>query len=529
MPFDIIIRGGTVIDGTESAKGFRADVGIRGDSIHEIGDLSRAEAARVIDATGKAVAPGFIDMHTHSDFSSLDTPTADSKVLCGVTTEVLGQCGGSPFPMRGEVLTRKLTAYEQGDVQIAWRDIDGYIAECERIGSSVNRAPMVGHNTIRGAVVGYAARPATREELREMVREVEFALKRGAFGLTTGLVYPPGCYAATEEVVELARPLAAAGAIYASHIRSEGDRLEASIDEVLEIHKKTGAKVHISHLKVAKRRNWKKIDWLRDRLFRAVEDGADVTADRYPYIASATGLDAVLPEWTYEGTVMNMLDRLRDDATRAKVRAEVEAMGYVAEEDWNAVMVSECEERANRRYQGRRMDDVAREMGLDPFDALCELLIADGGRTSAVYFHMKEEILEEILGWPFVMIGSDSSARNAEKARLRGKPHPRSYGTSARVLGRYVRERGALTLGQAVWKLAGFPAKRLGLGDRGVLAVGRKADIVVFDPAAIIDRATFEDPHQYAAGIETVLVNGALTVDGARHLGTLSGRVLRRS
>ena len=528
MDFDLLIRGGSVVDGSESAKAFHADVGIRGDAITDVGDLSGAAAARVIDATGKIVAPGFIDMHTHSDYSSLDTPTADSKVLCGVTTEVLGQCGGSAFPIRGEALDRKMAAYEQGDVEIAWRDIDGYVAAAERVGSSVNRALMAGHNTIRGSVVGYSQRRATPAELKEMVREVEHALDRGVFGLTTGLIYPPGCYAPTEEIVALCRPVAAAGALYASHVRSEGDRLEDAINEVLEIHEKSGVAVHVSHLKVSKRRNWHKIDWLKQRLFSARADGADLTADRYPYLASATGLDSILPEWTYEGTEEDKLKRLRDRTMRESIRLEVEAAGYVGADDWHAVLVSECADRANRHWEGRRMDEIAREMGLDPFDALCTLLLADGGRTSAVFFHMKEDILDEILRWPFVMIGSDSSAREAVKARLRGKPHPRSYGTSARVLGRYVRERGVLTLEQAVWKLAGFPAKRLGLVDRGRVAAGLKADVVVFDAATVADQATYEDPHRYAVGVDFVVVNGRLTVDNGRHLGTLAGKVLKR-
>ena len=527
MEFDVIIKGGTVIDGSKSAKPLRTDVGIIGDTIEAVDDLSKVHAKCVIDASGNVVAPGFIDMHTHSDFPSLNTPTADSKVRSGVTTEVLGQCGGSAFPLRGEALDRRIAAYERGDLEITWNDIDGYIAEAERRGCSVNRVLMVGHNMVRGSVMGYVDRPPSSDEMKRMVREVEIALERGVFGLTTGLIYAPGCYATTDEIVELCRPVASAGGLYASHIRSEGDALEDAINEVLEIHERSGIRVQISHLKCSRHRNWHKIDWLKRRLFSARESGADVTADRYPYAAASTGLDSHLPAWVHEGTDQDKLERLRDPTTREKIRTEtVERM---TDDDWESTVVASCEKEENRKWEGMRLTEVAREMHLEVFDALCGLLLSDGGRTAGVFFRMKEENLEEILSWPFVMIGSDGSDRTIEKARTYGKPHPRSYGTQARLIGRYVRERDVLSLEEAVWKLAGFPAERLGLADRGKIGQNRKADIVVFNKETITDRATFDDPHQYSLGIEQVFVNGVLTVEKEEHLGTLAGRILTRS
>jgi N-acyl-D-amino-acid deacylase len=528
MNFDVIIRGGVVVDGSKSAKRVRADVGIIADTIEAVGGLGKARARRVIDASGKIVAPGFIDMHGHSDFASLSTPTVDSKVRSGVTTEVLSQCGMSPFPLRGETLKRRQDAFEGGKLRITWKDIDGYVAEADKRGCSVNRVLMAGHNSIRGSVMGYVDRAPTPLELKQMVREVEIAMEWGVFGLTTGLIYPPGCYAKTDEIVELCRPAAAAGALYCSHIRGEGETLEKAVNEVLEIHKRARLPVHISHLKCYRRSNWHKIAWLKKRLFSARKAGADVTADRYPYTASSTGLDSMLPEWAHVGSVNDMLRRLKNPRTRRKIREEVLA-SHPGDEDWQAAMVSECAKKKNRKWEGKRLADVARALNLHPFDALCELLISDKGQTGGVFFHMSDEILEEILRWPFVMIGSDSSARSARKSKTSGKPHPRTYGTSARVLGRYGREKRILTLQEALWKLSAFPAERLGLADRGRIQRNRKADIVVFDENTVSDKATYEDPHRYSVGFEQVLVNGVLTVEKGKHLGALAGKVLKRS
>ncbi|HUU43274.1 MAG TPA: amidohydrolase family protein, partial [Planctomycetota bacterium] len=308
--------------------------------------------------------------------------------------------------------------------------------------------------------------------------------------------------------------------------RSEGTELERAINETLEIGERAHVAVHVSHLKCTGRPNWDKITWLRERLFGAREAGVDVTADRYPYTASATSLDTLLPDWVHEGTEEDLLDRLSDEDTRERIREEV--LEQTPETDWQDVMVASCRAAENRPWEGMRLAEVAREMRLDPFDALCELLIRDRGRTQGIFFRMSEENLEEVLRWPFVMIGSDGASRNVEKARPAGKPHPRCYGTATRVLGRYVREKGVLALENAVWKLSGLPAARLGLANRGLIAHNVLADLVVFDAATVGDRATYEDPHQYSVGIEHVLVNGVPTVTDGRHTGALAGRILTR-
>jgi N-acyl-D-amino-acid deacylase len=528
MTFDIIIRGGRIADGSGKKKAFRADVGIAGDRITAVGDLSNASAPLVIDAKGKIVAPGFIDMHTHSDFTSLGLPTADSKIMSGVTTEVLGSCGGSAFPLRGEARERRTAAFEREDYKVDWEDAEGYIRKASAIGCSTNRVLMLGHNMLRGSVMGYGNRKPAAAEMRKMLREVHIALDAGVFGLTSGLIYPPGCFAATDELVELCKPVAKRGGIYASHIRSEGDGLEDSIDEIIAIGERSGVAVHVSHLKTSRPNNWHKIGWLKDRLFSARKGGIDLTADRYPYLASSTGVDSVFPEWVYEGSEADEIARLRDPATRAKIREET-GRKYASDADWHLVQIAYCSKRANRKWEGKRVTEIAKAMRLDPFDAACELVIADGPAVSAVFFHMKAENLAEILSWPFVMIGSDASARSAAPGRATGKPHPRAYGTSARVLEEFVREKKVLTLEEAVWKLAGFPANRLGLADRGRIAKGKAADVTVFDLERVTDLATYDNPHRYPAGIEQVIVNGKLTADRGKHLGTIAGRILRKA
>jgi N-acyl-D-amino-acid deacylase len=285
--------------------------------------------------------------------------------------------------------------------------------------------------------------------------------------------------------------------------------------------------VHVSHLKVSEKRNWHKIDWVKKRLFEAREEGVDITADRYPYLASATGLDAVMPPWLYEGTTHDVRRRLEDRSLRKRLR-EGAAERFDTQEEWDTVVISLADRDENRPWEGRRLTDIARELKLDPFEAACEMLLRDNLRTSAIYFHMKEENLERILSWPFVMIGSDASAKSAEPGKATGKPHPRAFGTPARVLQEFCREKGILSLEQAVWKMTGLPADRLGLRNRGRIEAGRVADITVFDPATVADRTTYDNPFRYPAGIDHVLVNGVLSVENGQHLGKLAGRILKR-
>lgn len=525
--FDILIRNGTVLDGG-GGPALRADVLIKGDRIADIGALGMASARQTVDAAGKVVAPGFVDIHTHSDMQSLTTPLAESKVMAGVTTELLGSCGDSPFPLRGAARESRTTIYDKGLYRMDWEDVEGYIARAEESGYSINRALQVGHNTVRAAVMGFRRDEPSPEELKRMVDEIRLALEHGVFGFSTGLLYPPGCFCRTEEMIQLCRPVAEAGALYTTHIRSEGDRLEDAINEQLRIARETGVRTQISHLKVSRKRNWHKIDWLEETMHRAADvERLDVAADRYPYTAGSTGLDSVLPAWTYEGGTEREVKLLQDPESRARIAREVEH-DYPTDESWQEAVVSYVRRAENKHLEGLNMLEISRKMGRKPMDAAFDLLIAEQAQVSAIFHWMSEDNLRRILSWPFVMIGSDSGVRSVAPATREGKPHPRGFGTSPRVLGRYCRELKLLTLPEAVRKLTGQTAERIGLPQRGLLRKGYFADITIFDPAVVIDRATFEDPYQYPLGIATVIVNGVVAVRDGQHTGAKAGRILRR-
>lgn len=525
--YDLLITGGTVYDGS-GAPGQVADVLITGDRIVEIGKLDGVQTRQTIDASGKAVAPGFVDVHTHSDMATLEVPLAEGRMLAGVTTDLMGHCGGSPFPLRGQVLQERKLAYADSPVELDWEDIEGYLKKAEAIGNSANRAVLVGHGTIRAAVMGYARRAPTSEELEQMKDEVRDALAHGAFGLSSGIAYPPGCYAENEELIELCRVVAEADGLYETHIRSEGERLIESVEDQFEVARQSGVRTQIAHLKVARKPNWRKIGQLHDAFIRARDqDGLDVTADRYPYTASHTGLGAILPFWTHEGGSEATVGRLSSPETRARIREEV-LRNYANPEEWQGIVISRVSSPERRDLEGLSVAEVAEKMDLEPVEAAFDLLIAEKMQISCVYHTMAEENLRTILGWPFVMVGSDSRMRTADPDRRKDKPHPRAYGTSTRVLGKYVRETGVLTVEQAVHKLSGQPAQRIGLENRGLLKKGFYADVTVFDPDTVIDRATFEEPHQYPIGIEQVLVNGVVTVRNGKHTGAKAGRILKR-
>jgi len=474
------------------------------------------------------VAPGFIDMHTHSDYFSLICPQGASKAYSGVTTEVIGNCGGSAFPLKG--LARELVQkdFEPYGLEIDWETIEGYKARAESTGYSLNRVMLAGHGTIRASVMGHDNRAPTAGELAQMKAELRRALEAGAFGLSTGLIYLPGCYSKTDEIVELCKVVKEYGGIYASHIRSESAGLLAAVQEVLDIHRGSGVPVHIAHLKIWGQENWHKIPGLKMMLFGAIKDGVDVTGDRYPYIASSTSLDKILPNWIYEGGAAEEVKRIKDPATRGRLIREVK--GRIQYEDyWERILIAYTASEKNKRFEGMRLSEVAKELDGEPLEVALDLIAEEQCRVSAIYFCMSEENLKQILGWPFVMIGSDAGARCKEGPASLGKPHPRAYGTASRLLAVCVREQKVLTLEQAIWKLAGFPAQRLGLKKRGTLQPGNFADITVFDPDTIGDRATFTDPHQYSVGVNYVVVNGKLVIEEGKHLGTLPGWLLTRA
>ncbi len=527
---DTKVEGATVLDGT-GAPGFRADVGITGEAIAAVGDLSREPAGTTLRASGLTLAPGFIDMHSHSDWRLWGNPRAESKIRQGVTTEVVGNCGFSPAPVnpafREEL--RGFALFLPDGMDFSWQSVEEYLRRFDGGGSALNVIQLVGHGTLRVAAMGFARRKPTGAELTHMKRLVSESLEGGAWGLSTGLIYAPGSYAETDEIVELARVAGRHRGFYASHIRGEGANLLDAISEAIRIGREGGLPVQVSHLKAAGHPHWGKVKDALALLEAARAEGLDVTADVYPYTASSTTLRTLLPGWVLEGGVEAMLERLRDPATRARIRAEVEAgkkegEDLVANAGWDGIMIAYAPGRPEA--EGRRLAEIAGKLGVAPADAAMDLILAGRGKAYMILFQLDEADLRVALADPHVMIGSDGSALSPHGPLGQGKPHPRSYGTFPRVLARYWRDQRLLSIEQAVHKMTGLPAKKLGLKNRGIIRVGAKADLVIFNHKTVTDRATYEDPHRYPAGIEHVFVNGRLVIKGGEHTGSLPGRVL---
>ncbi len=517
---DLKITGGQVLDGSGKPP-VRADVGIQGDRIAEIGDLAQADATLLIDAAGKYVCPGFVDVHSHSDSYLLIEPSAPSKIFQGVTTEVAGNCGASAAPRTGAY--QMPADWREKQYPGAWSSVAEYRALLERQRPAVNLALLIGHNSVRAGVIGYEGRRATADEVRRMGELLARSLDEGGIGLSTGLIYSPGMFAAPEEVVELARIAAGRGGIYTSHMRSEGARLIEAIDEVLAIGRATGIRLEISHLKTSGRKNWHLVDRALERIREARGEGIDVKADRYPYTAASTDLDVVLPDWASEGGRDAVLKRLRDAGTRARIRAELAASRDEAY--WQSVRVGTTHHPDNRRFQGMTLAEAARQSGLEPVDALLQLIDTDELHTGGIFFGMSEENMGKILAEPYVMLGSDASVRAPMGPLGQDHPHPRAYGAFPRFL-RLALDGQTVALPEAVRKMTSLPASHFRLKDRGELRPGAWADVVVFDPRRVRDTATYERPHQFAEGIDAVVVNGALTLLGGELTGRRAGRFL---
>jgi N-acyl-D-amino-acid deacylase len=526
---DLKIEGATVVDGTGTAGG-RSDVGIEGERIVSIGDLSREPAGNRLNASGRVLAPGFIDMHSHSDWQLTGNRRAESKIRQGVTTEVVGNCGFSPAPVSAEFVDdlRAFALYVPKGFDFGWRTFREYLDVLDADGLALNVVHLVGHGAVRIAAMGFARRAPDATELRHMQRLVDGAMQDGAWGLSTGLIYAPGSFATTEEIVALAGVAARQRGFYASHIRGEGATLIPAVTEAIAIGREADLPVQVSHVKAAGRPNWGTLADALALIDAANADGLDVSADVYPYTASSTLLTAILPGWALEGGVRALLDRLKSAGECARIRKDIEAPAggqpYAERVGWDNVLVAWAPGRPDA--QGRRVAEIARMRNVDPIDAVFELLRDEGGRVSIIQFQMDERDLRRALLHPRVMIGSDGSALAPHGELGAGKPHPRSYGTFPRVLGEYVREQRLLSLGQAIHKMTGMPARRLGLRDRGVIRVGARADLVVFDARRIADQATYEDPHRYPVAVDHVLVNGRFVIKDGQHTGSLAGRVL---
>ncbi|NLC59007.1 MAG: D-aminoacylase [Armatimonadetes bacterium] len=516
-----ILSGGTVVDGTGAAR-FRADVGIEGDSIVAIGDLS-ALPGRRSDATGLFVTPGFIDLHTHSDTTILRVPQMSSTVRQGVTTEVCGNCGlqlGLAVNTPEFEMERRLSHWSG---RFSWRSLGEFMARVEEMGTAANLAFLAGHGTLRKRVMGWergAPDAAALRQMRDLLRE---ALEEGAVGLSTGLEYPPGRYATVEEIAVLAEEVAAVDGLYATHLRDEADGLIEAVEEALEVARRSGVRLQLAHHKAENRPNWGKVQHTLARVDAARAAGIDVACDVYPYTAFMTGLGVrTLPAWMQEGSVEQVAERLRDSATRARVLAEMSRMAV----DWEHLQIGVSPH--DRSLQGRRVVEIARERGISPAEAVIDILAQATGVVAVITFAIAEEDLRTVLRHPLTSVGSDSGTRHADGPLAEDRIHPRGFGTFPRVLGRYVRETPVLTWEEAIHKMTGLPASRLSLARRGVLQVGAYADLVAFDPATVIDHATYEEPHRYPEGIRHVFVNGVAVVRDGKQTGALPGRVLRR-
>ena len=524
--WDLVLRGGSIVDGTGAAA-FEGDVAIDQGRIAAIGRALSGTGADEIDARGLVVAPGFIDIHSHADGTLFDDPRAESVVRQGITTVIVGQDGGSRGPTREDNSAREQVRRSMR-ARDAYPTLGHFLAAVDALPSAVNVASMVGLGTVRGIVIGNNDRPATPAEIAQMRALVAAAVEHGACGASSGLEYIPGAFASLEEMAAVCQPLTAARLPYATHMRNEDDRLLESIEEAIAVARGAGCPLQVSHLKTQGPRNWPKIGEALERLERARAGGMDVAFDRYPYVAYQTGLTNLFPAWSRDGGTERFLARVRDGATAERIRTEtvakVELIG-----GWNNVQITSVSNDADRAAEGQRLGTWAQAQGVEPYQATLGLLERSRGSVGMVGFAMSEENIDRFLAHPLGMVCSDGGAFAIEGPARRGHPHPRSLGSFPRVLGRYVRERRALTLEDAVRKMSAFPASRVRLENRGMLRQGFAADVVVFDPATVADRATFDDPFRYAEGIRVVVVNGLVALRDGERSERRTGRALRPS
>ena len=529
--FDAIIRGGTVFDGLGNAP-IKADVGIAGNRIAAIGKLVGKRAAVEIDARGKAVAPGFVNMLSWSNESLIEDGRSQGDIRQGVTLEVMGE-GASMGPLNAEMKTRAVR--EQGDIHfpVTWTSLAEYLGFLEHRGVSCNVASFIGAGTLRAHEVGYDDVRATSEQLHRMQQLVHAEMKAGALGIGSSLIYAPDNFANTDELVALTSAAAAFGGSYISHMRSEGSRYLEAIDELLEIGRRARARVQIYHMKPAGQANWSKADAGLAKLNAARKAGIDVSANVYTYTAGATGLDAAMPLWVQQGGRDKWIERLKDPAIRARVLAEMRAPAvgwenlYQAAGSPDKVLLIGFNNPALKPLTGKTLAEVSAMRGASPEDTIIDLVIEDGSRVDTAYFVMSEDNLKKNLKWSWTMLGSDSASMAPEGKFLLKSTHPRAYGNFARFLGKYVRDEQVMSLAEAIRRLTSLPIQQLGLRGRGRLALNYAADVVVFDPASISDRATFAQPHQYSTGVSDVLVGGQAVLRGGDHTGAKPGRFVK--
>src|SRR5882672_8902491 len=529
--YDLIIRNGRVVDGT-GRPAFRNDVAINGDRIVGMGDLRNVLAKRVIDARGQAVAPGFIDMLGQSESFLLIDPRAMSKVMMGVTTEITGE-GESIAPLNNRILKEQEDFNRRYKLTVDWQTLGQYFNRLEKQGSGVNLGTFVGATQIREYVIGYDDRPPTPAELEQMRKLVADAMKDGALGVSTSLQYVPARFAKTDEIVELAKVAHQYGGIYITHQRSEANAIDDSMKEVFEIARRANIPAEIWHFKTAYQKNWGRMPEMLRRIETARQQGLKISADVYPYVAGSTSLSACLPPWALEGGADRMIARLKDAQTRARLKKEISTDAkdweniYLGSGGPSDILIASVVNHELENWPGKRLSEIAAAQTKDPLDALLDFIIGDHGQTGAIFFMMQESDMQAALKSPLVSICTDSGARATDGPLAGSKSHPRGWGTYPRILGRYVRDQHLMPLEFAIRKMTGLPASNVGLRNRGLLREGYFADITIFDPNTVIDRATFEEPNQYPVGINFVIVNGQIEVDNGQRTPALAGRVLR--
>ena len=531
VTYDVLIQGGIVYDGA-GGPGRRADVGLRGDTVVAVGDLSSARGNVIVDASGLAVTPGFINMLSWSTETLIADGRSQGEIRQGVTTEIFGE-GVSMGPVSDRIRERMLA--DQADIRfdIPWTSLAGYLAYLEARGVAPNVASFLGATTVREYVLGLEDRRPSAAQLDQMRALVAQAMEEGALGIGSSLIYAPASYSTTEELIELCKVAARYKGRYISHLRSEGDRLLQAVDELIRVSREAGLPAEIYHLKAAGQPNWPKMDAVIARVEEARRQGLKITADMYTYTAGATGFDACVPRWALEGGIPALVRRIGEAATRGRIVREMRTTGMGFE---NLCLAAGSPERillvgfktgALKPFTGKTLAEVAHLRGKDPWETILDLIAEDGTRINVVFFLMSEENVRKEIALPWVSFGSDAGSMAPEGAFLRSSTHPRAYGNFARLLGKYVREEKRIPLEEAVRRLSGLPAENLGLDRRGLLQEGMFADVVVFDPATVADRATYDDPHRYAVGVRHVFVNGVHVLKDGEHTGALPGRALK--
>jgi N-acyl-D-amino-acid deacylase len=535
---NILIKNGLIFDGTGSEP-FEADIGIKEDRIIFIKNKADVFADKVIEARGLVVTPGFIDAHAHSDFTILADPRAEGKISQGVTTEINGNCGLSAAPLFGEVMKRREEDLNELGVKDRWSNFKEYFEILRNKKPALNFMTLTGHGNIRACTMGYKNRTPDENDLMKMRVLLRKTIEDGTIGLSTGLIYPPGMYSTTEELIELCKSLKTPDKyshfskdntlisryIYTTHMRSESDRLLESIEEVIKIGEESGIKVHISHIKTSGEKNWHKIDTVISLIEEARNRGIKITCDRYPYVAASTDLDTILPSWVYDGGKEREIERLRNKENRERIKKQIQGE-YPDKGYWEKIYIATVHSESSKWMEGKSIAEIACHKSSDSIDIFLNILTEEKLRVSAIFYSMSESNLRRFLLLPYVMIGTDSSARCTNEPTNKGKPHPRGFGSFPRFLGRYVRDSSLMNLSEAVKKITMFPAKTFGVDKRGIIRDGAFADIVVFDYESIIDRATFDNPFLKPEGVHYVIINGLPVLWEGELTGIRPGRIL---